>query len=99
MSNYADLIAAVPKAEIEDLLRQTLVRVAKEACGWDVEKEAAAQPDRPIVDILDKVSGFSKYKLAKAYVRWTRDHSASDLTEDERKQWKKLIDAINSVLK
>lgn len=93
------LIAAVPKAEIEDLLRQTLVRVAKEACGWDVEKEAAAQPDRPLVDILDKVSEFSKYKLAKAYVRWTRDHSASDLTEDERKQWKKLIDAINSVLK
>lgn len=93
------LIAAVPKAEIEDLLRQTLVRVAKEDCGWDVEKEASAQPDRPLVDILDKVSGFSKYKLAKAYVRWTRDHSASDLTEDERKQWKKLIDAINSVLK
>jgi len=93
------LIAAVPKAEIEDLLRQTLVRVAKEACGWDIEKEAAAQPNRPLVDILDKVSGFSKYKLAKSYVRWTRDHSASDLTEDERKQWKKLIDAINSVLK
>jgi ABC-type Na+ transport system ATPase subunit NatA len=93
------LIAAVPKAEIEDLLRQTLIRVAKEDCGWDVEKEASAQPDRPLVEILDKVSGFSKYKLAKAYVRWTRDHSASDLTEDERKQWKKLIDAINSVLK
>ncbi|MFC0243262.1 AAA family ATPase [Rhodopseudomonas telluris] len=93
------LIGAVPKAEIEDLLRQTLVRVAKEACGWDIAKEAAAQPDRPLVDILDKVSGFSKYKLAKAYVRWTRDHLASDLTEDERKQWKKLIDAINSALK
>lgn len=93
------LLSAVSKAEIEDLLRQTLVRVAKDSCGWDIEKEAAAQPDRPLVDILDKVSGFSKYKLAKAYVRWTRDHTASDLSEDERKQWKKLVDAINSTLK
>ena len=93
------LISAVPKAEIEDLLRQTLIRIAKESCGWDVEKEAAAQPERPLVDLLDKVSGFSKYKLAKAYARWTRDHSASDLTEDERKQWKKLVETINNALK
>lgn len=93
------LLSAVPKAEIEDLLRQTLIRIAKESCGWDVEKDAAARPERPLVDLLNEVSGFSKYKLAKAYARWTRDHSASDLTEDERKQWKKLVETINNALK
>ncbi len=88
--DYAD--AAVAKAEIEDLLRETLVGIAK-GLGWDVEAKAAAQPGRPLVDILTKeAKGFSKYKLAKAYVRWTRDHDAGDLTADERARWKRLIE-------
>ncbi|WP_275447232.1 AAA family ATPase [Roseomonas mucosa] len=91
---------AVTKPEVEDLLRETLVGIAKASLGWDVEAKAAAQPGRPIVDLLSsEVSGFSKYKLAKAYVRWTRDNDASGLTADERDQWSALIGKINSALK
>ena len=91
----------IPKAEIEDLLRETLSSVAKSALGTDVMAEAAAEPSTPIVDLLARKgapNGF-KYKLAKAYIRWTRDNTAADLTESERKNWKALIEAINSALK
>jgi hypothetical protein len=37
--------------------------------------------------------------LAKAYIRWARDHSASDLTATERDQFKMLIEKINKALK
>jgi len=90
----------VAKPEIEDLLRETLVKVALDDLGWDVTAKAAAQDGRPIVDVFDtEVAAFSKYKLAKAFLRWARTHEASDLTADERTQWKALIDAINKALK
>lgn len=91
----------IPNAEIEDLLRDTLVSLAKTELGIDVAKEVAAAPTTPIVDLLTKKggSGFSKYKLAKAYVRWTRDHCATDLSEAERASWSKLINAVNAALK
>ncbi len=90
----------VKTPEIEDLLRDTLVSLAKEAFGWDVLTIAQTQKARPIIEILNKeIKDFSKYKLAKAYVRWTREHLSDDLTVDELSQWKLLIDKVNSVLK
>ncbi len=92
--------ANVAKAEVEDLLRHTLVAVAKHEFSWNVEAEAGANPTRPIVDIFSaNVPGFSKYKLAKAFLRWARDHEASDLTAIEREEWSALIQAINAALK
>ena len=89
----------VPKPEIEDLLRDTLVKIAKDSLGIDVTAEAAAQPARPIANLFESAgTGFSKYKLAKEYVRWTRDHSAGDLADTERDQFKILIDKINKAL-
>jgi energy-coupling factor transporter ATP-binding protein EcfA2 len=98
-SDYTD--PTIPRAEIEDLLRQTLPPIASAEFGVDVSAELAANPNRPIVDLLNAKAGgaISKYKLAKAYVRWTRDHSAADLSEPERVGWTKLITAINSALK
>lgn len=91
---------AVKTPEIEDLLRTTLVAIGKAELGWDVSAVAASQPSRPIVDIFAaEVADFSKYRLAKAFLRWTRSHEAADLTADERTQWTKLIAAINSALK
>jgi predicted ATP-dependent endonuclease of OLD family len=91
---------SVAKPEIEDLLRETLVGIAKDSLGIDVTGEAVAQPGRPIIDLLESTSsGFSKYKLAKAYLRWARDHTASDLTSTERDQLKMLIEKINKALK
>ena len=64
-------------------------------------QKTGAVPDEPVVDLLGRKGGstFSKYKLAKAYVRWTRDHVAGARSEAERKAWGKLIDAVNSALK
>jgi len=90
----------VTEPEIEDLLRDTLVAIAKDSLSIDVTAAAAAQPGRPIVDLLEASgSGFSKYKLAKAYIRWARDHTADDLTQTERDQFKLLIDKVNKALK
>lgn len=91
----------IPTAEIEDLLRDTLIQLASTQFGIDVSTEAAAAPETPLVDLLtrkDKAK-FSKYSLAKAYVRWTRDHTAADLSEAERQGWGRLIAAINSALR
>lgn len=90
----------VTKPEIEDLLRETLVKVALEDLGWDVTAAAAAQDSRPLVDIFaTEIADFSKYRLAKAFLRWAREHEASDLTNEERKQWTTLIVSINTALK
>lgn len=91
----------VTQPEIEDLLRTTLVAVGREELGWDVASTANAQPNRPIVDIFSDVIGgdFSKYRLAKAFIRWSRGHEASDLSDSERADCKKLIETINKALK
>lgn len=95
-----DFVTNVEKAEIEDLLRETLINVVKEEYGIDVSEIATAQEKRPIIDIFSKeVHDFSKYKLAKAYIRWTRSKTSSDLTTVELTNWKKMINTINKTLK
>ena len=90
----------VAKPEIEDLLRETLISVGKEAFGWNVQTKASEQPNRPIIDIFGaEIKDFSKYRLAKAYTRWTRDHEASDLKADEQSSLAALIAKINLALK
>ena len=90
----------VLKPEIEDLLRDTLVSVANQEFGWDIGTVAEAHSSRPIVDVFSsEIQGFSKYKLAKAYLRWAREHKASDLQESEKEAWTKLINNINQALK
>ncbi len=90
----------IAKPEIEDLLRSTLVKIAKSEFGLDVSEVAAEQLKRPIANIFEaELTGFSKYRLAKAYLRWTRNHSADDLSEDERNSWVELIKRVNRVLR
>ena len=82
------------------MLRETLVKVALDDLGWDVAAKAAAQETRPLVDVFaDEIADFSKYRLAKAFLRWAREHEASDLTGEERKQWVTLVTTINRALK
>jgi len=91
---------AVEKPAIEDLLRKTLVNIAKNDLEWDVAEAATAQRERSIIDVFaSEVSDFSKYRLAKAFLRWTQNHRAADLSDNERSQWKKLIGTINWTLK
>jgi len=95
-----DYCSSVAKPEIEDLLRETLIAVVKAEYGKDVKKVADTNPSRPIIDIFAKeVKDFSKYKLAKAYIKWTKTNDATKLTTIETEQWKKLVQAINKALK
>lgn len=90
----------VQNPEIEDILRETLLDIAKNECGWDAIAVAQAQPKRPVVDVIKSVAktDFSKYKLAKAFIRWSRDHSMTDLQTDEIAQAEKLIEKVNKAL-
>ena len=94
-------VPRIERAEIEDLLRDTLVQVANSELHWDIASAIASAPDKPIIDIFQKVIGkdFSKYKLAKAFLKWSRDHVASNLTKSELEGCTNLINAINIALK
>ena len=93
-------VGSVAAPEIEELLRDTLVSVAQSELKWDVSKSAGLHSARSLIEIFEKeITDFSKYRLAKAFLRWSREHKASDLTEGERKQWAKLIESVNNALK
>lgn len=88
------------KVEIEDLLRETLVVIAKDQLGWDASEITKQQEKRPIVDIMSEVAKdkFSKYQLAKAFVRWSRDHKLDNLTKQEICHAKALVEKVNKAL-
>ncbi|WP_210751688.1 ATP-dependent nuclease [Nocardiopsis alborubida] len=95
--DYCD--TAIRRPEIEDLLRETLVLVARDELGWDVTATAAAQPARPVVDIFSKeITGFSKYKLVRAFIHWIAAHEVTDLTAQEQEGATKLLADINKAL-
>ncbi len=90
----------VKTPEIEDTLRDTLVQIAESELGWHVRATATAQPTRSIIKIFAAdIKSFSKYRLAKAFLRWTSTHRVDDLTKEERRWWKKLLASINAALK
>ena len=94
------LLDEVKAAGVEDLLRDTLTKIAKSELDWDVTEAVSNQPNRALSSIFKvEVENFSKCKLAKAFIRWSRDNTAEDLSQRERDQWKKLIAAVNSALK
>lgn len=86
--------------EIEDILRDTLLNIAKEQCGWDATKIGQEQAKRPVANVIESVAkgNFSKYKLAKAFIRWSREHDLTDLQMNEITQAEKLIGKINNAL-
>lgn len=93
-------LGAVSMPEVEDLLRDTLVKIAKTELSWDVSLAATSHPQEPIVKILTRtVTDFSKYRLAKAFLQWARSHSAIDLATGELGQWTQLFEKINKALK
>ena len=95
-----DFCANIPKAEIEDLLRETLIEIVKTEYGVDTKPTSDSQSSRSIVDIFNQeVPNFSKYKLAKAYIKWTRNNDATKLQPSEVLNWRKLITTINKNLR
>lgn len=87
------------KPEVEDLLRDSLIKIAKDDLGWDVTTTAQAQPNRPLVAIFKaEIADFSKYKLARGFIKWLGSHEISDLTQPERDGVTKLFKDINKAL-
>jgi hypothetical protein len=90
----------VPNPEVEDLLRETLLKIVAKEFSCDLTEKASRQSKRAIVELFTaEINGFSKYKLAKAFLRWARDHELSDLSAEEIIQWKSLVGCINRALK
>jgi predicted ATP-dependent endonuclease of OLD family len=95
-----DYCKDIPKAEIEDLLRFTLTSIVKDLYGLDLKEQVSNQKSRPLVELFtSEISDFSKYKLAKAFVRWTRENDSSKLHKDEIGGFIALIKQVNKVLK
>lgn len=95
-----DYCKNVSKPEIEDLLRETLINIVESEYSISCKETADSQPSRSIISIFSKeVPGFSKYDLAKAFIRWSRDNDASSLEPSEVDGWKKLIENVNKALK
>lgn len=95
-----DFCGASKMPEIEDLVASALIEVVKDEYGIDVLPDVEAAPEKSIVKIISsKVPKFSKYKLAKLYLKWTQDHTAEDLSKEERESWAKLFKKVNSALK
>lgn len=93
------LDGTVSNPEVEDLLRDTLSRVLKEYLSQELS-EFTDQPNRSVISIMDAANPkISKYKLAKAFLRWARTHELEDLTEEEREQWSKIFTAVKKALK
>lgn len=85
--------------EIEDMLRETLVTIAKDLYDWDVEESADRQPQRQLVDILTKeAKGFSKLKLARGFMTWIAENGFEGLTLDEQAAVKNFFAAANKAL-
>ncbi|MFP1899444.1 AAA family ATPase [Lonsdalea quercina] len=94
-------VPKIEKAEIEDLLRDTLIDIAKSELNWDLTTAVASAEGKPIINLFQNEIGkdFSKYKLAKAFLRWSRNHSITDLSANEIQGCTNLINAINAALK
>jgi AAA15 family ATPase/GTPase len=92
----------VNQPEVEDLFRDTLLTVAKEYLEWDAVEKATQQKTRPTVNVLTDTVGkenFSKFKLAKAFLKWSSEHNFNDLSAEEQEHSKKLMANINKALK
>lgn len=51
------------------------------------------------MEILDaEHTGVSKWKLARAFVRWLANNGTDALTDGERKAWSSLVTAANKAL-
>jgi len=95
-----DYCSEVPKAEIEDLLRITLTSIVKDLYGVDLKEQVKNQKSRPIIELFTaEINNFSKYKLAKAFIRWTRENDSSKLDKKEINGITALINQVNKVLK
>ena len=95
-----DFIKGISKPSIEDLLRSTLISIVKTEYGTDLSDLAANHPEKPITEIFtEEIPDFSKYALAKSYVKWTNTHDATALTKEEQAAWVSFLQQVNKSLK
>lgn len=92
--------STIKAPEIEDIIRDTLISIVTERFGVDVSELANKQKSRPIIDLFDKeVPNFSKYQLAKSFLKWSKDHEFSNLKKHEIVSALGLLKAAKDSLK
>ena len=60
--------------------------------------EFADEIERIAADVPKEVAGFSKHKLARAFLRWLGTHELTDLTDTEQTGVVKLLADVNKAL-
>ena len=84
--------------EVEDIIRNTLFKVFSNYSESKISEEDK-KSSKSLVDILKKADkNFSKYKLAKEFLKWSKEHNINDLEESEKNNCQKLVDTINKRL-
>lgn len=84
--------------EVEDIIRNTLFKVFSNYSENKISEEDK-KSSKSLVDILKKADkNFSKYKLAKEFLKWSKEHNINDLEESEKNNCQKLVDTINKRL-
>lgn len=82
-------------SEVEDIIRNTLFKIFSNYSENKISEEDR-KSSKSLVDILKKTDkNFSKYKLAKEFLKWSKEHSIDDLEENEKNNCQKLVDTIN----
>lgn len=85
-------------AELEDLFRETIAAIAS-TLGWDSTETVAAQPTRPVMDILSREHrNISKWKLARNFTLWLGENGYGALPSKEAVAWDRLVKAVNKAL-
>lgn len=85
-------------SEVEDIIRNTLFKVFSNYSENKISEEDK-KSSKSLVDILKKADkNFSKYKLAKEFLKWSKEHNINDLEESEKNNCQKLVDTINKRL-
>lgn len=94
-----DYIDGIENTRIEDMIRGTLVKVVQSEWELDLAEKVNSQSSRSIVDILsEEINDFSKFKLAKAFVKWASTNSVNDMASEELDNLEKLAQEVNMVL-
>ena len=99
VDQFLDKSLSVKKAEIEDMLRETLADIASKLYKKEGLVETVKGSPKSINIILKKELGkrFDKVELLDAYKIWA-DEGNAKLSPKEIKQWTKLIKKINHIM-
>lgn len=87
------------KDELEDLVRDNLIAVAKQILSWTVLKIPTSQGSLPTLEMFAaEMAEPRKYKLAIAFLRWSEKNRVSTLTREQILFYRDLFEEVKKFL-